>query len=198
MVNQTNTRVYHGNISSLELARALKAEFHRGNFVVQTFGKPKKIVLQITTDRNLQSGGQTALSVNLTDIEDGVMINIDKQKWLGVAASMGVSAISLAINPLNLLSRIDDIAQDIESLTMIDDVWGVIETKVKLAGASFDLSEKFNRVTCEYCGTAILPGEPNCIACGAPAGDIQPIACKFCGFVCSSDDDHCPNCSRPL
>jgi len=140
MQAQPNTRVYHGNISAVDIARALKAEFHRGNFIVETFGKPEKIVLQITTKRNLRSGGQTALSVNLTDLEDGVIINIENQKWLGIAASMGLSAISTAINPLNLLTRIDDIAQDIESLSMTDDVWSVVEASVRLAGAGHQLS----------------------------------------------------------
>jgi len=198
MQAQPNTRVYHGNISAVDIARALKAEFHRGNFIVETFGKPEKIVLQITTKRNLRSGGQTALSVNLTDLEDGVIINIENQKWLGIAASMGLSAISTAINPLNLLTRIDDIAQDIESLSMTDDVWSVVETSVRLAGAGHQLSQKLRRVTCEYCGCAIQTGEPNCVACGAPLGNVQPVTCKACGFVGSSTDKYCSNCHQPL
>jgi predicted Zn-ribbon and HTH transcriptional regulator len=169
MQNNISTRIYHGNIKAVDLARALKSEFHRGNFMVQTFGKPNKIVLQITTQRALRSGGQTALTVNLSDVDDGVMVSVDKQKWLGVAASMGVTAISTVLNPLNLLSRLDDLAQDIESLQIVDNVWSVIDNRARLAG-------------------------------GAPLGEVQPITCRFCGFVTSAADryQYCPNCKNPL
>ena len=61
MQAQPNTRVYHGNISAVDIARALKAEFHRGNFVVETFGKPEKIVLQITTKKISNQAGKPPL-----------------------------------------------------------------------------------------------------------------------------------------
>jgi hypothetical protein len=200
MQNNISTRIYHGNIKAVDLARALKSEFHRGNFMVQTFGKPNKIVLQITTQRALRSGGQTALTVNLNDVDDGVMVSVDKQKWLGVAASMGVTAISTVLNPLNLLSRLDDLAQDIESLQIVDNVWSVIDNRARLAGAGTLLSEKIRRVTCEFCGTAVKTGESHCIACGAPLGEVQPTTCRFCGFVTSAADryQYCPNCKNPL
>mgnify|MGYP001557672381 CR=1 FL=1 len=198
MDNNNNTRVYHGNIRAVDIARTLKGEFHRGNYVVQTYGKPDKIVLQVATKQHLQSGGQTALTVNLNDTEDGVIVSVQKQKWLGVAASIGQSALATVMNPWNLLSRIDDIAQDIESLTMVDDIWGVVEKRVLLAGAGKNLSEKLRRVTCQYCGSAIRTGESNCVACGAPLGDVQPITCKHCGFVASPGDSHCPNCHQAL
>jgi len=198
MQNNISTRMYHGNIKAVDVARALKSEFHRGNYIVQTFGKPNKIVLQISTQRNLHSGGQTALTVNLNDVEDGVMVAIEKQKWLGVAASMGVTAISTALNPINLLSRLDDLAQDIESFQIIDNVWAVVDNSARLAGAGTQLSEMLRRVTCEYCGAAIKTGEPNCIACGAPLGDVQPKTCRSCGFVALHSDQYCPNCHQPL
>lgn len=196
MDNNNNTRVYHGNIRAVDIARTLKGEFHRGNYVVQTYGKPDKIVLQIATRQHLQSGGQTALTVNLNDIDDGVMVGIQKQKWLGIAASIGTSAIATVMNPWNLLSRIDDIAQDIESLSLVDDLWGVVEKRVQLSGAGKQLSEKLRRVTCAYCGAAIKTGEPNCVACGAPLGEVQPVTCGNCGFVCSPNETYCPNCRK--
>ena len=198
MDTNNNTRVYHGNIRAVDIARTLKGEFHRGNYVVQTYGKPDKIVLQIATRQHIRSGGQTALTVHLDDTDDGVMVGIQKQKWLGIAASIGTSAIATVMNPWNLLSRIDDIAQDIESLTLVDDIWNVIEKRVRLAGAGKQLSEKLRRVSCSYCGSAIKTGESNCVACGAPLGDVQPITCKHCGFVCSPGEKICPNCKQVL
>ncbi len=198
MDNNNNTRVYHGNIRAVDIARTLKGEFHRGNYVVQTYGKPDKIVLQIATKQHLQSGGQTAITVNLDNIEEGVIVSIQKQKWLGIAASIGTSAIATVLNPWNLLSRIDDIAQDIESITMVDDIWTVVEKRVQLAGAGKQLSEKLLRVTCQYCGSAIRTGESNCLACGAPLGEVQPIICRNCGFAASPGDRICPNCQQNL
>lgn len=126
------------------------------------------------------------------------MVGVQKQKWLGIAASIGTSALATVMNPWNLLSRIDDIAQDIESITLVDDIWEIIEKRVRLAGAGKQLSQKFQRVTCEYCGSAIKTGEPSCIACGAPLGDVQPITCGNCGFVSSPDEKICPNCNHLL
>ena len=80
MDTNNNTRVYHGNIRAVDIARTLKGEFHRGNYVVQTYGKPDKIVLQIATRQHIRSGGQTALTVHLDDTDDGVMVGIQKQK----------------------------------------------------------------------------------------------------------------------
>jgi hypothetical protein len=198
MDNNNNIRVYHGNIRAVDIARTLKGEFHRGNYVVQTYGKPEQIILQIATKQQLRSGGQTALTLHLNDTDDGVMVSVQKQKWLGIAASIGTSAIATVINPWNLLSRIDDIAQDIESITMIDDIWHVVEKRVLLAGAGKQLSQRFRRVTCQYCGSAIKTGEASCIACGAPLGESQPVTCQQCGFVCSPTDTICPNCHHPL
>ena len=198
MDTNNNTRVYHGSIRAVDIARTLKGEFHRGNYVVQTYGKPDKIVLQIATKQQLRSGGQTALTLHLNDTDDGVIVSMQKQKWLGIAASIGTSAIATVMNPWNLLSRIDDIAQDIESITMSDNLWDVIEKRVQLAGAGKQLSSKLRRVTCEYCGSAIRTGESNCVACGAPLGNVQPITCGNCGFVCSPTDQVCPNCHQSL
>jgi hypothetical protein len=198
MDNNNNTRVYHGNIRAVDIARTLKGEFHRGNFVVQTYGKPDKIVLQIATKQHLQSGGQTAITVNLDNIDEGVIVSIQKQKWLGIAASIGTSAIATVLNPWNLLSRIDDIAQDIESITMVDDIWAVVEKRVQLAGAGKQLSDKLLRVTCQYCGSAIRTGESNCLACGAPLGEVQPVICRNCGFAASPGDRYCSNCHQTL
>ena len=198
MQNTANTRIYHGNLRALELAQILKAEFNRGNYAVQTFGKPNKIVLQISTQRNLRAGGQTALSVSLTDIEDGVIVQMEKQKWLGVAASMGITAIATVMNPINLINRLDDIAQDVESFQIADTVWAVVDNQARLAGASTQLSQRLRRITCEYCGSAVKPGEPTCIACGAPLGDSQPRTCLACGYVAAPGDRVCSNCHQPL
>jgi ribosomal protein L37E len=194
----TNTRIYHGNIKPSDLARDLIAYFNRGNFRVQQIGHDPKIAVQIGTHQYARSGGQTALTVTIHQVEDGISVQVGKQAWLGVAASLGISALSALRNPLALLGRIDDIAQDLESLQLDDDIWLVIEKSAQQHDLSTSLSERLKRYICPYCNTANPPGESRCIACGAPLGDIQPQTCSNCGFVVSSLERECPNCHVKL
>lgn len=190
-----NQRIYHGNIDPIDLANALIGHFNRGNLRVQRVGDSNKMVVQVATQEYSRSGGQTALSVILQRVEDGVSVQIGEQAWLGVAASLGTSAISLLQNPLNILHRLDDLAQDIESLQLTDEVWRVLESTSRSLGASLELSERLRRITCEYCGTANPVGEPSCVACGAPMGSAQPRTCRYCGYIVRPNETVCPHCN---
>ena len=191
-------RVFHGNLQRVKLAQALVGEFNRGNLRTQQFGTSDKIVVQIATSDRSQSGGKTALSVHLQKVEDGVAVQIGKQAWLSVAASLGTTLFTAWLNPWNILGRLDDVAQDIENLQLSEDVWSTIENYARTAGASFELSERLRRTVCEYCQTANPVGESNCIACGAPLGNVQPRTCSNCGFVLKSGETTCPNCGQHL
>jgi DNA-directed RNA polymerase subunit RPC12/RpoP len=144
------------------------------------------------------SGGQTALTINVQAIEDGIMVDIGQQAWFGVAASLGQTAVSALRNPFSLLNRLDDIAQDIESMQLTDNVWKCIDQAVLALGASYALSERLTRICCEYCGTANPVGTGNCIACGAPMGEVHPTTCSNCGFAVSLEELICPNCNYKL
>lgn len=191
-------RIFHGNLTPSDLARILAAHFNRSNLRTQQVGSDDKIAIQIGTRQMARSGGKTALTVNLQQVEDGVAVQVGRQAWLGVAASLGATALSALRNPLNLIGRLDDIAQDIENLQLVEEVWETIEGQALAAGASFELSERLRRMSCEYCRTANPVGETSCIACGAPLGDVQPRTCLNCGFVVSAGETHCPNCKKPL
>jgi hypothetical protein len=191
-------RIFHGTIKPHEVARALLAHFNRGNFVAQQLGSGENVVVQVTTRQRPASGGQTALSIAMEEVEDGIAIQIGKQAWLGVAASLGVTALAALRNPFSLLSRLDDLAQDIENLGLKEEVWYVVENIARLRGATFELSERLRRLVCEYCETANPVGEPNCIACGAPLGGVQPGTCPHCGFVIKPLEEICPNCRRAV
>jgi hypothetical protein len=191
-------RIYHGDLSPDDIARSLIAKFNRGNLRAQQLGSGKQIVIQIATNTQASSGGQTALSVSIQKVDDGVSIHVGEQAWLSVAASLGYSALTALRNPFNLLGRLDDIAQDIENLQITEAVWNTIEVAVKAAGASFELSERLRRSVCAYCETANPVGEPSCIACGAPLGKVQPDTCPNCGFIVRADENYCPNCKRSL
>ncbi len=191
-------RVLHGNIKPNDIAQALMAEFNRGNLHAQTIGQANKLAIQITTRMGAQSGGQTALTVSVQKIEDGIMIEIGQQAWLGVAASLGQTAISALRNPFSLLGRLDDLAQDIENMQLQENVWKTIDRAAMSLGASHELSERLQRIVCDYCDTANPLGEGSCIACGAPLGDAHPTTCPNCGFAVTKGETICPNCKRNL
>lgn len=191
-------RIYHGNLTPDSLARNLVSRFNRGNLRAQWLGQNEHVVVQIATRQRPASGGQTALSVDLRQVEDGVAVQVGKQAWLGIAASLGTTAISALRNPFSLLGRLDDLAQDIEYIQLCEQVWETVEAAARAAGASHQLSERLRRLECAYCSTANPIGEPACIACGAPLGAAQPRTCPNCGFVAQVGDVSCSNCGKNL
>lgn len=191
-------RIYHGSFSNTDLAQSLMAEFSRGNLRVQQYSSDDTVVVQIATSQYASSGGATALSVSLQNVADGVAVDIGKQAWLGIAASLGVSTIAALRNPLSLLNRLDDIAQDIESAQLTENVWIVIDKTARSLGSGYQLSDRLKRYVCDYCNTPNPKGEPTCIACGAPLGDIQPITCPKCGYVVHKNESTCVNCGASI
>ncbi|MCS7011936.1 MAG: zinc ribbon domain-containing protein [Anaerolineales bacterium] len=191
-------RIFHGNITPVDAANALMAEFNRGNLRAQVFGQEDNLTVQVATSAYAQSGGRTALSIHIRSHKDGILVQVGEQEWLGIAASLGKTALAALINPLNLLGRLDDLAQDITNLQLTEKIWTVLERTARALGASKTISERLSRVTCEYCGVANPVGEPTCIACGAPLGASYPTSCTVCGFVLNSQETICPNCRTPI
>jgi hypothetical protein len=191
-------RIYHGNLTPIDLGEALIARFNRGNLRAQQFGDTDRLIVQIASRPGTMTGGDTALSVILQKVEDGVAVRLGQQAWLGIAASLGTTALAALKSPFNLLGRLDDLAQDIQNLQIDDQVWQAIDDVARSAGASQELSERLRRTMCPYCLTANPVGEASCIACGAPLGEVQPRTCPNCGFVIISSETICPNCKRPL
>jgi hypothetical protein len=146
-------RLYPGHLRNTDLAEAITGYFSRGNLRVQSYGNGDSINVQIATSPYAVSGGTTALSVLLQNVEDGVAVEISKQAWLGIAASLGVTTIAALRNPLTLLNRLDDIAQDIEYVQLVDTVWNVIDATARSLGSGFELSERLARYVCDYCNT---------------------------------------------
>ncbi len=189
-------RIFHGNLTPSSFARTLTGSFQRGNLRTQLLGEEDDLVVQIASRPDASSGGQTAVTVHLKKVEDGVLVEIGEQSWLGVAASLGTTAISTLFNPWNLIGRLDDLAQDIENIQLTEKVWQTINKTAQTVGASTQLSERLLRLSCEYCGTANQVGDGNCIACGAPLGKIQPRTCAKCGFVVVRGETVCPSCNQ--
>jgi len=191
-------RIYHGNLTPSDLGEALIARFNRGNLRAQQFGDINRVIVQIGSRPGSVTGGDTAISVILQKVEDGVSVKLGQQAWLGIAASLGTTALAAIKSPFNLLGRLDDLAQDIQNLQIDEQVWQAIDEVAKAAGASQDLSERLRRAMCPYCRVANPVGEPNCIACGAPLGEVQPRTCPRCGYVVKPSELICPNCKQAL
>ena len=193
-----DTRIFHGQIKAKNLAKALTARFNHGNLKARYAKSGEQYIVQIASRRDARSGGKTALGITIQQNEEGVIVKLGEQEWLGIAANLGISLLSMGRNPLNLLGRLDDIAQDIENLNLDDQVWDVIDEVAFTMGASHELSERLRRTSCEYCDTANPVGEPRCIACGAPLGSSQPRLCQYCGYVAVPEDISCSNCGSKL
>lgn len=193
-----STRIYHGDIDPHQIANNLSAAFHRGNYQVQQIGDNDNLAVQIATRENRRSGGPTAMTATISKVTDGVSITLGQQNWLGLAASLGFSALSAVRNPLSLLNRLDDIAQDVESMTLEDQIWQVIDQTAREYNIGHAMSSRLRRTICPYCLTANEIAAGRCVACGAPLGEVQPRTCPNCGFVVNKDEISCPNCKYRL
>lgn len=191
-------RIFHGNLKPIDIAQTLNGEFNQRNLRAQIIGQSDKLIVQISSQPGAESGGQTALTVTIQKSEDGIMVELGQQAWLGVAASLGASALAALRNPFSLLGRLDDIAQDIEYLQLSERIWQVIDQSARAAGASTELSARLKTVSCDFCHTANPVAEPSCVACGAPLGKLQPNTCKNCGYVVQPGDKICTNCNQSL
>lgn len=191
-------RIFHGSITPADVAQALLAEFNQGNLRTQVLGDEQNLTVQIASSQMSRSGGKTALAVNIQPHEDGILVQVGEQQWLGVAASLGQTAIATLMNPWNLINRLDDIAQDVSNLQLTDKIWQIVAAVVRTKGASQELSERLKRVACEFCGSANPVGEASCLACGAPLGKVQPRTCPDCGFVLKGEEKFCPNCGKQV
>jgi hypothetical protein len=193
-----STKFFHGKLNVEDIANILVTRFNRANLAARKSLHGDKAVVQIGSKDQANSGGDTALGVTLIQNEDGVSVTLGQQAWFGIAASLGFTAIAALANPLNILGRLDDIAQDLENLQLDDEVWKVIDEVAKAAGASQALSDALRSLACEYCGVANSVGEPDCAACGAPLGKVQPTTCSNCGFVVFTNTEVCPNCNKKI
>ncbi len=193
-----DTKTFYGKITSKELARALVARFNHNNMVATQTKNGEQYIVQISSRPNASSGGKTAIGLTVQQHEEGVIVKLGKQEWLGIAASFGKTLLSARMNPFNLIGRLDDIAQDIENINLDDQIWAVINEVAIAMGASIKLSENLRSYGCDYCGVANPIAEPDCIACGAPLGNQQASTCKNCGFLADPKDNNCSNCGNRL
>lgn len=192
------TKLYHGDLDAEEMAVTLANFFNRGGLTAQSSVRGETAYVRITTREARGSGGRTSLAVALAQRGERIEASVGEQSMLGLAGSLGASALLAWLNPLNLLGRLDDIAADIENLTLEDQVWKLLDRMAANGGASTQLARRLQRMACSYCNTANEVGAGRCVACGAPLGDVQPSGCPQCGFVVLAGEKQCPNCGQKL
>jgi hypothetical protein len=191
-------RTYHGNIVPADMAAALIAAFNQGNLRCQQIGQGDKVMVQIASRDFAQSGGRTALAVTIQKVTDGVTVSVGQNEWLGVAASLGQTALATLLNPWNLIHRLDDLAQDITSLTLESKAWEALEHYARTAQTTKTISARLQTVTCPYCQSANKLGAADCENCGGPLGEVQPVSCGKCGNVMPAKSKLCSNCGNAI
>ncbi len=191
-------KVYHGNITPEDMAVALQGEFNRGDLRVARSGDKEKLAINISTPQSRAAGGNTSLAIVIQKHEDGILVNVGDQEWLGIAADFGKTALQALQNPWSLIGRLDDIAADVDSLQLPEKVWQAIERFAQSKAASTQISDRLRTTTCEYCKAANPVGTAVCVQCGAPLGNVQPGTCAKCGMVNAKEARFCANCGTKL
>jgi len=170
-------QTFYGPVKPEQLGRALVAEFNHGNFRARMLGRGKQRVVQIATREAPRSGGRTAITVHLVEHDDGIHVRIGQQDWLGVAASLGWTALAALRQPMSLLGRLDDLAQDLASLQLTARIWQTLSAATESLGLSPTRSA--NRIA----WPAALRWE---ISSPAPAQRADTLWIPICGIARSA------------
>jgi hypothetical protein len=73
-----------------------------------------------------------------------------------------------------------------------------LEAYARTVKATKTISERLSSVVCAHCDTANQVGAPTCESCGAPMGEVQPVACHICGNVMPPKSKFCASCGAAL
>jgi len=197
-VRRMEQRTYRGELNPELLANALVARFNGGDLMAQKLGHGEHVLVQIASRDWNWGGPQTALTIGIAQVDEGVEVTLGQQRWLGAVADLAQTGLMALVNPLSILTRIDDVARNISGLTLPQQVWEAIEHYCESIGASLGLTAEMTLVTCPYCGVGNPIGAPKCSACGAGLGDAQPVACPQCGLLLSREAQFCSRCGTSL
>lgn len=187
-------RTYHGKVTPQELAAVLLARFNTEAMTATMAGTGDRIVVNVSASSVV--GGPCSLSVGLSPAPTGVTVTVGPHNILGVAADLLETGLKALINPITLIGEIADVAQDLQRLTLPQQVWETIDHYCQSVGAS--LVPEPSGVTCPYCGVISPLGTGQCPSCGAPLGEYQPVACPKCGKLLPRTTRFCTRCGTAL
>ena len=190
-------RTYHGKIDPDQVVNALIARFNQGSTAAQRLGLGDRAIVQIgTLDRYRRV--ENGLTVTITQTADGVNVSVGQQAWLDAAADLAQAGLGALFNPLSLLGKLDEVARDVSSFGLPQQVWETVEKYCRSVGAGLGGSAQTTALVCAYCGAANQPGAPTCVGCGAPLGEVQPVYCPHCGQVAAHGTKFCARCGAKL
>ena len=190
-------RTYHGTLDPEQVADALIARFNQGGTAAQRLGRGDSVIVQIgTLDRYRRT--ENGLAVTITQTVDGVNVSVGQPAWLDAAADLAQAGLGALLNPVSLLGKLDEVARDVSSFNLPQQVWATVEQHCRSVGAGLGGSPQTMMIACAYCGVANQPGAPSCMGCGAPLGEVQPVYCPKCGQVAPHGTKFCARCGTKL
>ena len=190
-------RTFHGDLKPDELANLLMAQFNQGSFAAQRYNQGDRVMVQVGT-RDNRGRVENALTVTIGKTPDGASVSVGEQQWLGAAADLAQAGLGALFNPLSLLSNLGEIASDVSSFSLPQQIWQTVDKYSKSVGAGLGGDPARLAVACPYCGVANSPGAPTCAGCGAPLGEAQPVYCPECGQVEPHGSKFCARCGAKL
>ena len=147
-------KIFHGNFTPDDLAALLICISTVAILKCKRLAQEMRSRCKFGQKGRLNPAGKLRSALSFQAFDDGVIISSGEQQWMGIAASLGYSALAALRNPLSLLGRIDDIAQDIEYLNLEEEIWNVLTSNVKIKGSQYNFLIALRRIVCDYCDTA--------------------------------------------
>ncbi len=168
------------------------------NMITQTMRTRNGYTVQCKGDASAEwtkyLGMDVAVSVNLTQDEDRLIVNIGTEKW---AEKIGMAAVgSIFFQPLVLTAGIGALRQ----AALPTDIFNFIGTFL----GSDPIIERttpepeLEKNICPYCGTENRIGAIFCKACGQKLEEEKEAYCPDCGGPLDGDEAFCPYCGRAL
>lgn len=189
-------RTFSGDLSPDELANALMARFNQGRTVAQRFNQGDRVLVQVGT-RDRHNRIENALTVTISKTSNGVDVAVGEQQVLDAAADLAQAGLGALFNPFSLLGNLGEIASDVSSFSLPQQVWETVDKYCKSVGATMGAGKQM-AIACPYCSVANPAGAPTCSGCGAPLGQAQPIYCPRCGQAAAHDQKFCSRCGAAL
>jgi hypothetical protein len=190
-------RTYHGDLDPDEIANALMARFNQGSVIAQRLSQGDRVLVQVGT-RDRHNRIENALTIAISKSPDGVNVAVGDQQLLDAAADLAQAGLGALFNPLSLLGNLGEIASDVSSFSLPQQVWETVDKYCRSVGATVGGAAQHMTITCPYCSVANPVGAPTCSGCGAPLGDAQPIYCPRCGQAAPHDAKSCSRCGTAL
>lgn len=192
-------RTFRGSITAKGLAQALITRFNTGHLEALANGAEDHVVVQIVArDRRWRQSGRAALTISIIQQNEAVEVSLGEHQWLGPAADLLQTGLRGWFRPMTLLGELTDIADDLHTLQLPEQVWEAVEHYAESVNAKLGLAEEDRLVACPYCGVGNPVGEGQCSACGAGLSEVQPIACPSCGKISPRSARYCSRCGTVL